>query len=194
MQIQNVTLSQNNYSQKHNPNFTAIRSVKCEGLYKKYPELANNLVSAFKENPTAMAFCKKYDVDIVFAAIKQMQDTVESSIHIVFDNISKSKVRRFFEGVLGKNDDKVVLHAWGNEYSLPCSIEKSTQNLAEHISPEVKTAEGYRGGMLDSHLKNAEERIQTALNKRLEKISKKKAKAETAKAAPSMTCPSSLGC
>ena len=40
MQVQNVGLSQNNYSQKHNPNFTAIKSVKCDGLYKKYPELA----------------------------------------------------------------------------------------------------------------------------------------------------------
>ena len=60
MQIQNVSLSQNNYSQKHNPNFTAIRSIKCEGLYKKYPEYANHLVEAFKKNPIAIEFCKKY--------------------------------------------------------------------------------------------------------------------------------------
>ena len=73
MQVQNVGLSQNNYSQKHNPNFTAIKSVKCDGLYKKYPELANELVTAFKKNPTAMEFCKKYDVDVVFYAVKQMQ-------------------------------------------------------------------------------------------------------------------------
>ncbi len=39
MQIQNVTLAQNNYSQRHNPNFTSIKSVKCEGLYKKLQSL-----------------------------------------------------------------------------------------------------------------------------------------------------------
>lgn len=72
MQIQNVTLAQNNYSQRHNPNFTSIKSVKCEGLYKKTPELATDVVEAFKANPKAMEFCRKYDVDIVFYAFKDM--------------------------------------------------------------------------------------------------------------------------
>ena len=77
MQVQNITLTQNNYSsQRHNPNFTAIKSVKCDGLYKKYPELANELIEALKQNPKAMEFCKKYDVDIIFYAIKQYQNSV----------------------------------------------------------------------------------------------------------------------
>ena len=37
-----------------------------------------------------------------------MQDAVESSIHIFFDNISKSKVRKFFNKPTGNNDDKIV--------------------------------------------------------------------------------------
>lgn len=166
MQVQNVGLSQNNYSQKHNPNFTAIKSVKCDGLYKKYPELANELVTAFKKNPTAMEFCKKHDVDIVFYAVKQMQDAVESSIHIFFDNISKSKARKFFDKLVGNNDDKIVLHAWANNYSLPSSMEQSTQRLVEYISPERKIGDRYRGGMLDSHIKSADERIQKVINEK----------------------------
>ncbi len=180
MQIQNVNSYSNNYSQK--PHFTSIKSVKCEGLYKKYPELANQLVDTLKENPKAMEFCKKYDVDIVFHAIKKMQDSVESSIHIFFDNISKSKARKFLDKIAGNTDDKVVLHAWGNKYSLPESLKASTADLIEHISPERKVADGYRGGMLDSHLQSADEKIQTVLNDKMNKALKKEADLKAAKA------------
>ena len=175
MQVQNVGLSQNNYSQKHNPNFTAIKSVKCDGLYKKYPELANELVTAFKKNPTAMEFCKKYDVDVVFYAVKQMQDAVESSIHIFFDNISKSKARKFFDKVLGKNEDKVVIHAWGNEYSLPRSLEKSTANLVVNISPERKVGDRFCGGLLDSHINAVDKEMQRVLKIKAQKTQEKEA-------------------
>ncbi len=185
MQIQNVSLSQNNYSQKHNPNFTAIRSIKCEGLYKKYPEYANHLVEAFKKNPIAIEFCKKYDVDIVFHAVKQMQDAVESSIHIFFDNISKSKVRKFFNKLAGNNDDKIVLHAWANNYSLSRNMEQSTQKLVEYISPERKVGDHYRGGMLDSHIKSADERMQKVINEKSKKKQDKYVQAQAAKASKS---------
>lgn len=181
MQIQNVTLAQNNYSQKANPNFTSIKSVRCEGLYKKYPELANNLVDTLKNNPKAMEFCKKYDVDIVFHAMKQFQDGVESSIHIFFDNVAKSKTRKFFDKLSGNNDDKVVLHAWGNEFSIPRSIEASTAELAECISPERKVADGYRGGMLDSHLLSADNKMQKVLDEKSKKVIEKEAKLAAAK-------------
>ena len=169
MQVQNVNLSQSNYTQKNNPNFTSIRSVRCEGLYKKYPELAGDLVESLKNNPKAMAFCKKYDVDIVFFAAKRMQEAVESSVHIFFDNVSKSKFRKFFEKLAGNTDDKVTIHAWGNEWTLKNSIEESTAKLAEAISPERKVADGYRGGLLDSHLKSADERMEKILKQKSQK-------------------------
>ena len=58
MQIQSI----NSYNDKKNqPNFTAIKSLKMEGLYKKYPELGKQLVDTFQSSPRAMEFCKKYD-------------------------------------------------------------------------------------------------------------------------------------
>ena len=59
---------QNNYSvnTNYNPNFMMIKSVRSEGLYKKYLQKVNDLVDALKNNDTAMELCKKYDVDIVF--------------------------------------------------------------------------------------------------------------------------------
>ena len=184
MQVANVGLYQNNYSQKSNPNFTSIKSIKCEGLYKKYPDLANNLVDAFRNNPKAMDFCKKYDVDIVFYAVKQMHDSVESSVHIFFDNISKSKFRKFFEKLVGGSDDNVTLHAWGNKYSLAHSLEDSTADLVDAISPERKVLDGYRGGLLDSHLASAEERMEKILEQKAKKqmaVASKIAEAKNAK-------------
>ena len=172
MQVQGVTLSQNSYQQKHNPNFTAIKSVKWEGLYKKHPELANDLVEAFKQNPKAMEFCKKYDVDIVFYAIKKAENYVESSIHIFFDNIAKSKTKRFFSKLFGNHEDKVVLHAWGNGYPISDCMKRSTEELVNMILPESKSMGAWHGGMLDSHLKSADGEIQKVLNARAQKAQK----------------------
>ena len=160
MQIQNVTLAQNNYSQRHNPNFTSIKSVKCEGLYKKTPELATDVVEAFKANPKAMEFCRKYDVDIVFYAFKDMHQSVESSLHIFYDKIS--------------------IHAWSDKYSLPESLKESTVKLIEAMSPQKKVKDGYRGGLLDSHIELTDKKIQDTL---AEKAAKLKEKQERLKAA-----------
>lgn len=123
----------------------------------------------FKKNPKAMEFCKKYDVNIVFHAVKQMQDAVASSINIFFDNVAKSKPRKFFDKLTGNTDDKVVLHAWGNKYSLPQSLKESTVELIDKISPERKVGDSYRGGMLDSHLKLADEEMQKIISEKSKK-------------------------
>ena len=152
-------------------------------MYKKYPQFANSLVESFQKNPKAIEFCKKYDVDIVFYAVKQMRDSVQSSVHIFFDNIAKSKTRKLFDKLAGKSDDKIEVYAWGKKYSLPHSIEESTANLIEAMSPERKVANGYRGGFLDSNIKFAEEKIQKALSEKAKIVEQKAAESAAAKAA-----------
>ena len=181
--MSNVTLNPNNYQRRHNPSFTSIKSIKCEGLYKKYPGLANELVTSFQKNPKAMEFCKKYDVDIVFHAIKQMQDSVESSINIFFDNLSKSKARKFFDKLTGNSDDKIVIHAWGNKYSLSQSIEESTKDLKNKILPEKKVGDSFVGGLLDSHIEMAEEKIQNVLNRKSKNVLEKEMQSTMSKSA-----------
>ena len=182
MQINNMTSQPNNSSNKYNPNFTSIKSIKCKGLYKKYPQFANSLVESFQKNPKAIEFCKKYDVDIVFYAVEQRKHSVQSSVHIFFDNIAKSKTRKLFDKLAGKSDDKIELYAWG-KYSLPHAIEESTANLIEAMSPERKVANGYRGGFLDSNIKFAEEKIQKALSGKAKIVEQKAAESAAAKAA-----------
>ena len=80
MQIYNVMSNPNQTT----PNFKAIKSAKCEGLYKDYPSYGKNLVETFKKNPTAMKFCKKYDVNLVFHACKDMMNSVRSTLLLTF--------------------------------------------------------------------------------------------------------------
>lgn len=182
MQIQNLTSVQNNHSQ-NNPNFTSIKSVKCAGLYKKNPELAADVVEAFKANSKAMGFCKKYDVNIVFNAFKDMHQSVESSVHIFYDNISKSKFRKFLDKFLGYKDDKISIYAWGDKYSLPESLKESTVELIEAISSQKKVKDGYLGGMLDSHIELTDKKIQDTLAEKAAKLKEKQDRLKASKEA-----------
>lgn len=166
MQIPKTTSCIDN--KKNHPNFTAIKSVKCSGLYKKYPELGQELVDAFQSSPKVMEFCKKYDVNIVFHAVKKTMDSVESSVHIFYDNIAKNKFIKFFNG----SEDNVTIHSWGNEFNLKDSLSKSTSELKSCILPNSK--ENRMGGMLESHLDIADEKMQEILAKKTAKTLKKR--------------------
>ena len=93
MNIVNSNYTQNN--NRYNQSFTSIKNVKCKGLYAKYPELGKELVDTFKNNSKVMEFCKKYDVDVIFHAMKHGSDSVESAVGILYDNGAKSKFKQF---------------------------------------------------------------------------------------------------
>ena len=174
MQINNINQNYNN------TNFQAIKSVKCRGLYEKYPELGQQLVDTFSKCKEAMDFCKKYDSDIVFYAKKYGYDSVESSIHIFYDNPALSKLKKFFK-FLNSSEDKVELTAWGNpHYDLAESVQNATNTLCSYMRPWNKSINP-QGGLLSSHIESADSDIQTVLAQRAGKIEKKIAKAESAK-------------
>lgn len=153
------------------PNFKAIKSVRCEGLYKKYPEYGQELVDTFKKNPKAMEFCKKYDVDIVFHAFKRAVSATESSIHILFKNPAK----KTFLGILGNKRDEIALHGFGNQYEEKLSLGQSTANLKDYIAENIP---GKTSGVLDSHIELKEEEIQEVLDKKAAKLAQKQEKSE----------------
>lgn len=67
MQIQRI----NNHSQNYNPNFSAIKSVKYNGLFKKLSdcdkkEYKEIIEKSLREFPEFMDYCNKHDVDIIF--------------------------------------------------------------------------------------------------------------------------------
>ena len=118
MQIHNTTPSTNQTV----PNFKAIKSVKCKGLYKDFPRYGKDLVETFKKNPTAMEFCRKYDVNLVFHACKDMMNSVRSTILLIFENPAKTK----FLGFIGSKKDKIELSGYGNAYNYDESLKAST--------------------------------------------------------------------
>lgn len=150
-------------TQTTSPNFKAIKTIKCEGLYKKHPDLAKNLVDAFKENPKAMDFCKKFDVNIIFYACKQAMSAVESSIHIFFDNPAKTK----FLGIFGSKKDSISLSNYDDKYEIVKSLEATTEGLKNYISDHIPNE---NSGLLNSHIKLKEEEIQKVLDAKEQKI------------------------
>ena len=142
------------------PNFKAIKSVKHQGLYKKHPKLAQNLVDTFKTNKTAMDFCKKYDVDIVFDACKDIMDSVKSSVAIFFKNPAKTKCF----GLISNVKDSIIIHGYGNKYNIPESLKEGTKNLELHIIEEG-TREGSTG-ILTGNIKYKNTQIDELLGKK----------------------------
>ena len=117
-------------------------------------------VIRYRKNPTAMQFCKKYDVDLVFHACKDMMNSVRSTLLLSFENPAKSK----FLGFLGSRKDKIELSGYGNAYDTRSSLKTSTNQLMDYMldSTEGKPV----SGVLNSHIKLKEEQIADTLFKK----------------------------
>ena len=163
MQIQKVETG-------NSTNFKRIKSIKCEGLYKNNPEYGKKLVDALRQNVYAMDFCKKYNVDIVFFARKTI-NSIESSIHIFYDNPTINKFKKFLK-FLSSSEDKVSISGWGNQ------IQESSKELIDRILPETSNTSQTNNGLLSAHLENTDKLIQDVLNKRAEKKALRLKKAE----------------
>ena len=162
--------SQNNITA---PSFGRIKRVECQGLYKKFPELGKKLVDAFQQNQNAMDFCKKYDVNIIFQATKDSMNAVRSSVCVFYDNVAKGKLKRFID-FLSDEKDNINLSSFANKYNVEAALKESTNSLIEMITPvNPNGSTKIYNGLLDSHLRYAEERMQKILDKRAEKLAQK---------------------
>lgn len=172
MQIQNnLSFHNNNYSKcsKSNLNFTAIKSIKCQGLYKKAPEYGKELLEAFNKNPVAMDFCKKYDVSLIFYADKYMSN-IKSSLVMFYENQSISKISRFIKKLFGSDNDVIHISSWNN------NLKNSTAELVERILPEHAGRDKAQNGLLSSHIQLADEKMQQIINAKEAKKAAKLAK------------------
>ena len=157
MQVQNNTYT---LGTKCNANFKSIKRIDYSGLYRKHPEYCKELIDAFKSNPIAMDFCKKYDVNIIFNAEKSMNN-VESAIRILYDNPAISKFQKFLR-FFNPSEDVVKISAWGGWDNL----KESTRNLIDMILPESAGTNKGSNGLLNSHIEFAEKEIQGILDKK----------------------------
>jgi hypothetical protein len=160
----------NNLATRNNPNFTAIKSIKCEGLYQKRADLCADILGALKQNPDAMNFCKKYDVNIVMRAVNETNNGIRSGICIFFDNIAKGKAKKFIQK-LTNNEDRVKITSYKFDYSTDRGLEEGTKDLVNYMLPPTK--DNKLSGILSSHIKLTEDSIQAELAKKAEKANKK---------------------
>ena len=135
-------------------NFKAIKSVRCEGLYRKNFDLFRDITQVLKENPVADYFFKKYDVAIVLNADEKATNLVESSLRIIFDNPFKNKFDSMIDASKNIFNQAIVL-GHGYSESLEKSIEKSTADLKSYLdgSDPIKT-KAFR-----TNLKSAEDKL-----------------------------------
>lgn len=161
MKVENIS------QKKYSTNFKAIKSIKCEGLYKKFPEEGKKLIQTFKENAKAMEFCRKYDVDIVFNASEKNMNSVESILSIFYKNPAKNIFQRFSSWLFG-GDDCIRIFGFGNNYNIKDSLKHSTRELNEMITSQTMVTNKYynprKSGTLDSHVMMTEDNIQIRLD------------------------------
>ena len=148
------------------PNFKAIKSVKFDGLYKTFPKQAKEMVDTFKENKVAMDFCKKYDTDIVFYAVRKNIHAVNNAILMFFNNPAKKK----FLGIFGSKRDKISLSTYSNEFELEKSFTNSVNRLKNFMINDKEK------GLLISHINNKEKEINKVLSLKNDELIKKQTK------------------
>ena len=160
-----------------NPQFKAIKSFQCKGLYKKFPDAAKEIVDTFQANPKAMDFCSKYDVDI-FLTAKESWETghyaIKNTLLIVYENIAKSKIKKVIDWLL-KNTSKdqitknfkKALSPWNAEFprttgQLDYQIDAAERDIQELLAAKAaKAAEVKRShaiGKASAQKKALEER------------------------------------
>ena len=113
-------------------NFEAIKSVKYKGIYNELPNKKGAL-TALKNNPKAMKFFEKYDVNIVFNAEEK----------IFYKKPAKGlfqKIRSAF------SNDKKCIKVLDFNY-----ITRSFDNIIQKISPknEHSRVSGYLDYLID---------------------------------------------
>jgi predicted RNA-binding protein YlqC (UPF0109 family) len=110
--------------------------------------------------------------------------SVESSMHMFYDDITKCFVRKFFESIF--EDGNIQLRLFSDKYNVVDSLKDSTKVLKEAIISNTNVqSTKTRNGMLDLELKLADEDMQKVISKKTQKlqahemkIQAKKAKAE----------------
>ena len=142
------------------PNFKAIKSIECKGLYKKYSHYSKDLYTSLQKNVAAMDFCKKYDVDIVFDAKQKVfgggYDYVISSVQMLFNR----PVKKRFLGFWKTQKDEIKIASYYQDFDIKNALENATRKLKNYIS-ESRKDESQR--ILDRAIKFKEESIQDDL-------------------------------
>ncbi len=117
--------------------FKAIKGIKYTGLYRQYPEFADDLIKTFKSNKIIADFYTKNDVRITLdAEFKNGLYAVENSLSVVYKSIHEKKtLKKFLENIFNGQPryQFSIKNTCDSEADNIKSIKKCTQILKDKI-------------------------------------------------------------
>lgn len=126
-------LVQAKYSHTQNLNFMAFKT-QYTGLYKQYPEMGKDVVTALKNNPIAARFCEQYGSIVeCYAYGNPLSGMVNSSLRILYNNPADNKLVNFCNKFINPINE-ISCFAEEHAYNLSEALEKTTSMLKKIIS------------------------------------------------------------
>jgi hypothetical protein len=149
-----------------NVNFQRIRSIKCEGLFKKNPQACREILESFKSSAASMQFCNKHDVDIVLRACDVDMWAVDSEFVMLYKNLAPEGglIDKFLHKI--KSPKRLRVGTYSNEYNRNLSFNKGVEKLKQHVSP-YKPNENF-SGVLEAHISSVTKEEDMLLKKQAE--------------------------
>ena len=149
------------YNSNKNTNFKSIKNIKSTGYYSVHPEWIKKIKDALKQNPTADAFFKKYDVDIVLDMNREklypwldvnVYGDFISTMKIFYENPAVGKVKNFLKR-LNNSRDYITLSEKGN-------FDFCTDDLVEQILPKNPNKYYDKRGILSRKMRKIDKTLE----------------------------------
>jgi hypothetical protein len=136
-----------------NVNFQGIRSINCEGLFKKYPQASREILESFKSSTKAMQFCNTHDVDIFLRTCELEMGAIDSEFIMLYKNLAPES--GFMNKLLHKikSPKSIRIGTYNNAYDKIKSFNNGVEKLKQHVSP-YEPNEKF-SGVLEAHISYA---------------------------------------
>jgi hypothetical protein len=157
-----------------NVNFQRIRSINCEGLFKKYPRASREVLDSFKSSAKAMQFCDTHDVDIFLRTCKLEMGAVDSEFIMLYKNLApeSGSIAKLLHKI--KSPKRIRIGTYNNAFDTTESFKNGVTKLKQNLSP-YEPNEKF-SGVLESHIDYVTKEEDALLKKQTEQSVRKENK------------------
>ena len=93
----NMQISQINNA---DTNFKALKGIYTEGIYKKYPKQAGNVLKELKANKKVMDFCQRYETEVHLSGTASSYSGYDTKLRVTYKPLpSKNKFKNFMQSI-----------------------------------------------------------------------------------------------
>lgn len=170
-----------------NTNFGALKELQFIGKFKKSPRAQERLLDAFEKSEPLKRFCETFDTKVYFDAYKDVSNTIQSRMVVLYDEITgkTSDIKNWLVSLFG-NPEEIKICA-GSPYTF--TPEDAADNLIKNMAnlegtfdyrvqqykemqKSIKEAEAAKLAKKEAELKEIDEktRIQNNVNDRIKNL------------------------